>query len=59
VLACSNFDGASFEREGEDAVDAVDDLLAGVVTVRDGHLRSGWPTSDGITTLIHVNANLV
>ena len=37
------FDGASFEREDEDAADAVDGLLAGVVTVRVGTLRSGWP----------------
>jgi hypothetical protein len=39
--AGANFDFASFEREGEDAVDAVDGFLIGVVTVRDGHLRSG------------------
>ena len=40
-VAGADFDFASFEREGEDAVDAVEGLLVGVVTVRDGHLRSG------------------
>ena len=40
-VAGADFDFVSFEREGEDAVDAVDGLLVGVVTVRDGHLRSG------------------
>ena len=38
-VAGADFGGASFEREGDDAFDAVDGLLVGVLTVRDGHRR--------------------
>jgi hypothetical protein len=40
-IAGADFDIAAFEREGDDAFDAVDGLLVGVVAVGDGHLRSG------------------
>jgi hypothetical protein len=41
VVGGADFDFASFEREGDDAFDAVDGLLVGVVAVGDGHLGSG------------------
>jgi hypothetical protein len=40
-VAGADFDFASFEREGDDAFDAVDGLLVGVVAVGDGDFGSG------------------
>ena len=40
-VAGADFDFASFEREGDDAFDAVDGFLVGVVAVGDGHFGSG------------------
>ena len=40
-VAGADLDFASFEREGDDAFDAVDGLLVGVVAVGDGDFGSG------------------
>jgi hypothetical protein len=40
-VAGADLDFASIEREGDDAFDAVDGLLVGVVAVGDGHFGSG------------------
>ena len=49
-LTWTNFDLSSLHRPSQHALESVDGLLVGVVTVRDRHLRFGWDIKFKIAT---------